>query len=275
MAGHKIIFVSQEISPYLSVTENASWGRSLPQSIQGRKYEVRTFMPDFGDINERRNQLHEVIRLSGMNIGIGDSDHPLTVKVASMQPSRIQVYFIDNDDYFQKLASDIDAFGSNREDNDERIIFFARGTMETARKLRWEPAIMEVSGWMSAFVPLYLKALYKDGPNFLNTKLVYTILPDNGELSHLPGEVFDKLQIEGITPDHFESLVNETLDINFLHKMAILYSDAVVFQTPELDSSLTAYCDSIGKPWKHFTGEGDFADNYDELYKSLMTGDEN
>ena len=138
MAAHKIIFVSQEISPYLSVTDNARWGRSLPQSIQSRKYEVRTFMPDFGEINERRNQLHEVIRLSGMNIPIGDNDHPLVVKVASMQPSRIQVYFIDNDDYFQKLGTDSDAFGTNRHDNDERLIFFARGTMETARKLRWD-----------------------------------------------------------------------------------------------------------------------------------------
>ena len=172
MAANKIIFVSQEISPYLTNTLNGAWGKSLPQSIQSRKYEVRVFMPDYGDINERRNQLHEVIRLSGINISIGDTDHPLVVKVASMQPSRIQVYFIDNDDYFQKSAEDVDPFGSNRADNDERIIFFARGTMETARKLRWEPEVMQVSGWVSTLVPLYLKRLFADGPAFVNTKLV-------------------------------------------------------------------------------------------------------
>lgn len=231
-------------------------------------------MPDYGDINERRNQLHEVIRLSGMNIAIGDSDHPLTVKVASMQPSRIQVYFIDNDDYFQRLSTDRDSFGSNREDNDERIIFFARGTMETARKLRWEPAIMEVSGWISALVPLYLKTLFKDGPNFINTKLVYTVLPDNGELCDLSPEFFDKLADEGIDPEHVAEFKDARLDKDFLHRLAIKWADAVVFQTEQPDEGLVAYCESLGKPWKHFAGEGDHVDNYDALYKSLMTENE-
>ena len=275
MAAHKIIFVAQEISPYLSVTGNARWGRDLPQSIQQRKYEVRTFMPDYGSINERRNQLHEVIRLSGMNISIGDNDHPLTVKVASMQPSRIQVYFIDNDDYFQKLDTDADPFGSNRADNDERLIFFARGTMETARKLRWEPAIMEVWGWSSALVPMYLKTLFADGPNFLNTKLVYTVVSEPGELRPLAGDFFDKLIEDGIPADSLEAFKGLAPDVNLLHKMAISHADAVVFQTETPDPALTAYCDELGKPWKHFTGEGDHVDQYDALYKSLMSTDEN
>lgn len=275
MAAHKIIFVSQEISPYLSVTDNAKWGRSLPQSIQTHKYEVRTFMPDFGDINERRNQLHEVIRLSGINITIGDNDHPLTVKVASMQPSRIQVYFIDNDDYFQKLSSDVDSFGSNRADNDERIIFFARGTMETARKLRWEPAIMQVSGWFSTLVPLYLKTLFKDGVNFQTTKLVYSVLPDKDPVEPLPREFFDKLEAEGVDASILEPYKDMTLDVGFLHRLAIDYADAVVFETAEPDPALVEYCEKGGKPWKHFAGEGDHADEYDALYKSLMSKDEN
>lgn len=273
MAAHKIIFVSQEISPYLSVTDNGRWGRSLPQSIQSRKYEVRTFMPDFGDINERRNQLHEVIRLSGMNIVIGDSDHPLVVKVASMQPSRIQVYFIDNDDYFQKLESDSDSFGTNREDNDERIIFFARGTMETARKLRWEPAIMEVSGWMSALVPMYLKTLFSDGVSFQTTKLVYTVVPEAAKVEKIDPEFFKKLEIEGVDPALLEEFRGMETDHSLLHKMAIRYADAVVFQTETPDPELLEYCESLGKPWKHFTGEGDHADEYDALYKSLMDTD--
>lgn len=274
MAAHKIIFVSQEISPYLSATNNGLWGRSLPQSIQSRKYEVRTFMPDYGDINERRNQLHEVIRLSGMNIVIGDNDHPLVVKVASMQPSRIQVYFIDNDDYFQKLSTDSDAFGTNRADNDERIIFFARGTMETARKLRWEPEIMEVSGWVSSLVPMYLKTLFNDGPYFQSTKLVYTILPEDATVESLNESFFTKLKEDGVNAEILEEFDGMKLDQKLLHKMAIRYADAVVFQTETPDEELLAYCESLGKTWKHFTGEGDHVEEYDVLYKSLMGNNE-
>ena len=278
MAATKIIFVSQEISPYISATPNARWGNTLPQAIQKRKYEVRTFMPDYGDINERRNQLHEVIRLSGMNITIDDADHPLVVKVASMQPSRIQVYFIDNDDYFQKLDSDSDPFGTNRADNDERIIFFARGTMETAKKLRWEPAVMEVSGWISTLVPIYLKTLFKDGPNFLTTKLVYTVLPDFAPLGTLNDSFLDKMVEEGVPAEAVEEFRGLPLDETLLHKMAIRHADAVVFQTETPAEELVAFCEELGKPWRHFiSAEGtleDHADDYDALYKSLMTSDE-
>lgn len=274
MASHKIIFVSQEISPYLSVTANAAWGRSLPQAIQQRKYEVRTFMPDYGDINERRNQLHEVIRLSGMNIVIGDNDHPLVVKVASMQPSRIQVYFIDNDDYFQRLESDSDSFGTNRADNDERIIFFARGTMETARKLRWDPEIMEVSGWVSALVPMYLKTLFSDGISFPKTKLVYTVIPEDSRIDNIDPRIFAKLEAEGVSPETLDEFREMPLDHNLLHKMAIRHADAVVFQTETPDAELEAYAGSLGKKTCHFSGEGDHADEYDALYKSLMNADE-
>lgn len=270
MAAHKIIFVSQEIAPYLNATENARWGRSLPQSIQSKKYEVRNFMPDFGEINERRNQLHEVIRLSGMNIPIGDNDHPIVVKVASLQPSRIQVYFIDNDDYFQKLQSDSDAFGTNRADNDERLIFFARGTMETARKLQWEPAIMQVSGWMSSLVPMYMKRLFSDGPSFHKTRIVYTVLPE-ARLESLDPGFFGKLKAEGIADKDLVKFESMPLDHNLLHKMAIAHADVVVFQNCEPDPDLTAFCEAEGKTWHHYEGEGDFVDKYDEIYKSLMS----
>lgn len=269
MAAHKIIFVSQEISPYLSVTENAKIGRALPQSMQQRKYEVRIFMPDFGDINERRNQLHEVIRLSGMSIVIGDNDHPLTVKVASMQPSRIQVYFIDNDDYFQKLDTDSDAFGSNRPDNDERLIFFAHGTVETARKLRWDPEVVQVSGWMSALVPLYLKRLYNDGPSFRRTKVVYTVMPE-APVEGIEENFMAKLKAEGVKPSDIKKFADMPLTLKTLHKMAIAYSDALVFQGVEADPELVEYAESLNIPWRQFDAEGDHADDYDELYKSLM-----
>ena len=270
MAAHKIIFVSQEISPYLSVTDFARWGRSLPQSIQQQNYEVRTFMPDFGDINERRNQLHEVIRLSGMNIVIGDNDHPLIVKVASMQPSRIQVYFIDNDDYFQKAATDADAFGNNRADNDERIIFFTRGMMETARKLQWAPDVMQLSGWYSALVPLYTKRLFADSPWFDKTPVVYTILSGDKRPDVIDPAFFAKLREDGVPADALTRFEDQPLDNRLFDRMAIAYADAVVFQGPDPDPELVKLCQDTGREFRLFEGEGDHADKYDELYKSLM-----
>lgn len=270
MAAHKIIFVSQEVSPYLSETQVASWGRSLPQSIQQRKYEVRTFMPDFGLINERRNQLHEVIRLSGMNIPIGDNDHPLVIKVLSMQPSRIQVYSIDNDDYFQKSTEDEDAFGTNRADNDERLIFFTRKTVETARKLCWEPEIMQLSGWMSALTPLYVKRLFAGCPSFASTKLVYTVLEDDRRPAPFAPDFFDKLRDEGVDEADIEKMKALPSDSKTLDRIAIMYSDAVVLQGENPDSELAAMCEELNAPCLRFDGEGDHADRYDELYKSLM-----
>lgn len=270
MTKTKIIYVSQEIAPYLKVSENATLDRELPQRIQDLGYEVRTFMPDFGEVNERRNQLHEVIRLSGVSIVIGDNDHPLVVKVASMQPSRIQVYFIDNDDYFQKLASDSDPFGSNRPDNDERMIFYAHGTMTTAKKLRWEPDVMHVSGWMSSLVPLYLKRLFADGPSFHRTKVVYTVMPEN-ELAPISDKLFDKLRVEGVKKNDLKPFLDMPLDNKLLHSMAIQWSDGVVFRGIEPDPDLVARCEANGTPWISIDADDPHAPELDEFYKSLMT----
>lgn len=267
--AHRIIFVSQEISPYLPATENAKFGRDLPQAMQSRKWEVRTFMPDFGDINERRNQLHEVIRLSGLNIVINDNDHPLVVKVASMQPSRIQVYFMDNDDYFQKLDSDVDAFGSNRADNDERMIFYGRTAMDTARKLLWETDVMQVQGWMSALVPLYLKSIFRAGPSFLNTHLIYTILPE-APVAKIDPAIFDKLVEDGVGEKYVAKFREMADDPNLIHKMAIEYADAVVFQNVEENPDLEQYCESMGKKVLHLQGEGSFVEEYSALYNELI-----
>lgn len=269
MADHRIIYVSQEISPYLSESDNGKLCRALPQAIQGKKYEVRTFMPDFGDVNERRNQLHEVIRLSGLNIPINDADHPLEVKVASMQPSRIQVYFISNDDYFQKEASDVDAFGSNRADNDERMIFYAHGTMETAKKLQWEPDVMHVSGWMSSLIPMYLKRLYNGGPSFHRTKVIYSIMPEN-EIAPLDPDFFEKLRAEGIRKQDLKRFDEMALNKNLLHKIAIQWSDGVVFQGLEPDAELLAYAEEAGVPVLVVDGDDAHADEMDEFYKRLM-----
>ena len=161
MKAKKILFITQEMTPYVPDSELAAMGRELPQEIQEKGREIRTFMPKWGNINERRNQLHEVIRLSGMNLIIDDTDHPLIIKVASIQAARMQVYFIDNDDYFLKRLMALDENGNEYEDNSERAIFYARGVLETVKKLRWVPDVIHCQGWMSALVPLYVKTAYK------------------------------------------------------------------------------------------------------------------
>jgi len=171
----KILFINQEIAPYVPETDISIMGRELPQKMQESGFEIRTFMPKWGTINERRGQLHEVIRLSGMNLIINDTDHPLIIKVASIPTSRLQVYFIDNEDYFSKRRMETDESGEEYPDNGERAIFFARGVLETVKKLRWVPDIVVCQGWMSAVVPLYIKTAYHEEPSFAHTKVITSL----------------------------------------------------------------------------------------------------
>lgn len=242
MAAKKILFVSQEIAPYLPANEISTLGKALPQSLQGKRFEVRTFMPKFGNVNERRNQLHEVIRLSGLNIEIDNNDHPLILKVASMQPVRIQVYFIDNDDYFTKVDDDIDAFGSNRSDNDERTLYFARGTMETVKKLKWDPEIIQCSGWMTALAPMYMRNLYTpDSLDAPKPKIIYCIEPSNPEMAPINNELIRKLRDDGVSPELVDKYETGEMDVNTLHRIAIDNSDGVVFLTETPDPDLLEY----------------------------------
>ena len=268
MAKDRILFISQEIAPYIPTNPSSSLGKFLPVSMQDKGFEVRTFMPKFGTVNERRNQLHEVIRLSGINININDNDHPLIIKVASLQPSRIQVYFIDNDDYFQKLASDADSSGSNRADNDERAIFFARGTMETAKKLRWDPKFIHCSGWITALVPLYIKRLYNDDPSFKNTKIIYSILPSEN-MAPIDPNIFNKLKAEGHSAKDIKKYSAMNNDINLLHKMAIDSAHGIIVNDPDINEELLEYIKSSGKPTLMAQDLALDADKYFEFYNSI------
>jgi len=178
MSATRVLYISQEISPYLPETELSTTSRYLPQAIQEKGKEIRTFMPKFGSINERRNQLHEVIRLSGMNLIIDDTDHPLIIKVASIQSARMQVYFIDNEDYFQRKNTVMDDNQKEYPDNDERSIFYVRGVLETVKKLKWVPDIIHCQGWMTALTPLYIKKAYAEDPCFRNSKIIFSLYND-------------------------------------------------------------------------------------------------
>ena len=266
MEAKKVLFVSQEINPYLPASPLATPGRDIPTAIQEQGYEVRTFMPRYGAINERRNQLHEVIRLSGINILIDDTDHPLIIKVATLQPSRLQVYFIDNDDYFQKSAGDEDAFGSNRKDNDERAIFFARGTMETVKKLRWLPAVVHCQGWITSLAPMYFKKFTGEGPSFRNTKFVYSVTAD--EVAEDTGkDLLVKLKSDGLSAKEIKKFKGLEVNKNFLHKLAIEYSDGVIFHK-EPDEELLEYIKMKEIP--HMVVDNETAPEvYAEFYDSL------
>ena len=268
MAKERILFINQEITPYLSATPISSLGKFLPVAMQEKGFEVRTFMPKFGAVNERRNQLHEVIRLSGINININDNDHPLVIKVASLQPSRIQVYFIDNDDYFQKLASDIDDSGANRADNDERAIFFARGTMETAKKLRWEPKVIHCSGWISSLLPLYIKRIYSDDPSFKASKVVYVVQPSK-DMAPIDEKFLNKLKSEGFSQRDLKKYATENLNVDLLHKIGVDFSHGVIVNDPEISEELLKYIQDSGKPVLMSQDMAQDAQLYLDFYNSL------
>ncbi|MCM1292824.1 MAG: glycogen/starch synthase [Bacteroides sp.] len=266
----KVLYISQEITPYLPASPMASVGKNLPQSTQENGYEVRTFMPKYGCINERRNQLHEVIRLSGMNVVIDDTDHPLIIKVATLQPSRMQVYFIDNDDYFQFSPDKRLEIVSSPDDNDERIMFFSRGVIETVRKLRWNPAIIHCLGWASALTPLFVKKLFADDPTFAESKIVYAIREESFD-GTLDERFADKLLTSSIVADDIKSVSEGPVDFTALNKLAIDHADALVFSSAKVAPELQEYARNSGKPLLEFTDdETEFYKNYMDFYESIV-----
>ncbi len=255
---NRILFISQEIYPYLSEeTPIRLLNRQLPEYFQAHGYETRTFMPKFGDINERRNQLHEVIRLSGMNLIIEDSDHPLLIKVASIQSARIQIYFIDNDDLFHRRKGVADETGTEYADNDNRVIFYARGSIETVKKLRWTPDVVLCSGWMSALAPLYLKRAYNDEPFFANSKIVL-MLDDNEYQKPFPTKFSEKLRIDGITNTDVRSIAGFPVGYEELMRLAVDYSDAIIYATPKVNQRVANYAETKGKPILAYEETEDF-----------------
>ena len=244
----RILFISQELAPYLPHSKPGELTRMLATKLQQKGGEVRIFMPRYGSINERRNQLHEVIRLSGINIPIADTDHPLIIKVSSLQPQRIQVYFTDNDDYFNRSSEDVDEVGSNRADNDERVIFFTHGTVDTARKLRWDPDLIRCSGWMGALAPLYIRKIYSGEPSFKKSKIVY-VVNDSTFTAPLSPSFPDKLKAEGVREAEVKPLRNGEITVDKLHLLAIKYADAVIIQTPNPHPSVIEALEKGKKKW--------------------------
>lgn len=264
----KVLFINQEITPYVAESEMSLMGKALPQAMQEQGFEIRTFMPKWGTINERRGQLHEVIRLSGMNLIIDDTDHPLIIKVASIPVSRLQVYFIDNDDYFQKRKMAEDESGEEYADNGERAIFFARGVLETVKKLRWTPDIIHCQGWMSGVVPLYVKTAYHDEPCFANAKVVTSLFHD--QLKNDLGSNFKRcLEFRDVKQDLLAAYSNE-FDFMELGKLAIDYSDGIVEAGEKVNAELLSYAASKEKPLLSYPGTAEISQKYKDFYDQLL-----
>jgi starch synthase len=240
MEKKRILFVTQEISPFLPKSEIASTARRLPQGIQESGKEIRVFTPRYGNINERRHQLHEVIRLSGMNLIVNDNDHPLIIKVASVSAARMQVYFIDNDEYFKRKNTVTNDKGEFHDDNDERSMFFCRGVLETVKKLGWQPDVIHCHGWMAGLMSLYVKKLYNKDPHFAETKVVYSVYNEAFNKNWDAGFA-DKLKFDGFD----DEVINELKEPSFenVSKIIMKYADGLNISSENLDASLQKLVD--------------------------------
>ena len=267
MDKKKVLFISQEIQPFLPSSTISSIARKLPQGIQESGKEIRAFMPRFGCINERRHQLHEVIRLSGMNLIIDDIDHPLIIKVASVPQAKIQVYFIDNDDFFKRKATVKNSDGEEFEDNDERAMFFSRGVLETVKKLGWKPDIIHCHGWMSAFAVLYVKKLYANDPHFADVKIIYSVY-DKDFNKNLNSKLKEKLNFDGFKPEDYDSLGKGSfLELN---KMAMSIADGVIQGSETIDDELSKFMETLTVPTLEYHPEENSVKPVDEFYDLLV-----
>ncbi|MCI5776980.1 MAG: glycogen/starch synthase [Bacteroidales bacterium] len=267
MESSKILYISQEIKPYLPDSPVATLSRDLSQGIMEGGKEIRTFMPRFGSVNERRNQLHEVIRLSGLNIAIDDTDHPLLIKVASIQAVRMQIYFIDNDDLFGRKGTTTDvATGAFFEDNDERSIFFARGSLETTKKLRWVPDLIHLHGWFTMMTPIYTRLMAKKDPYFAKSKIVVSLYDDawEGEWKNMNR----KLWVEGIDEKALKKI--KISDYATLMKTAIDLSDGVTVCSATASPELIEYAKASGKPVLEYQGEENYVAAFNDFYDKIL-----
>jgi starch synthase len=262
----KILYVTTEIDPFLKLSSAADFIRLLPQKLQEKGHEIRILMPKFGVINERRNRLHEVVRLSGINIRVGEEEKPLTIKVASIPNAKLQVYFLDNEDYFQRKSVLVDPVSNSfYKDNDERAIFFCKGVIETVKKLGWQPDIIHCHDWMTSFIPLYLRTHYKDDPMFKHTKVVFTLY-NNGFESKLSQNFLEKTNIENLLASN-----GSFSEPNYVGvcKGGISLADVATKGASVIDSTLEAFMETTQNEKIFF--DVDDSDSFVEGYQNLYT----
>lgn len=261
----KILFVTQEMTPFVPETDMAQMGRYLPQAVQEKSREIRSFMPKWGTINERRNQLHPVIRLSGINIVVDDIDNPLVIKVASIPAARMQIYFIDNDDFFEKRKLAVDEEGNEYEDNAERAAFFARGVLETIKKLKWSPDIIHCLGWMSSFLPLYIKTAYAEEPSFRDCKVIFTPATEK-LMAPVPQNMDGIIAFRNATISATRGLGEKKLGA-LLNKLGIKYADGIGFLAE--NDELKSFAEGLGKPCLQPVDAEEYGVHYPNFYDTI------
>lgn len=264
----RVLFLTQEMSPYTDLTEISEILKKLPLYTQDNGMEIRVLMPRFGSINERRHRLHEVVRLSGMNIIIDDDDYPLIIKVASLPGARLQVYFLDNEEFFKRKFVFEDANGKHFEDNQDRMVFFCKGAVETVRKFGWSPDVVHCHGWMTSLVPFYLRTAYKDDPLFKKSKIIYSVYNESLE-GNFNKDFFTKASINNLQPKDLAAYQNGQGLVK-LHKGAIEYADALIQGEKKLDATLAKEVKAANKPTLPYHDMDSLLPAYFDFYKELM-----
>jgi starch synthase len=266
MSKLHLLYVTSEIDPFLSATKVADYLKKLPITMQNRGMEIRILVPRFGNINERKNRLHEVVRLSGTSISVGDDEKPLIIKVASMPTAKIQVYFIDNEDFFQRKYVFYDKENKFYDDNDERAIFFCKGAIETVKKLGWAPDVVHCSDWFTAFLPLYLKTTHKNDPIFKNSKIIFSVF--NNAFDHVFKEdVAEKAKMPEIEDEMLKNI--KTNDFLGFIKIGMQYSEKILKAEANLSEDLNKLFNEFpDKTIEYFEGE-DVMDTFQKIYTEM------
>ncbi len=268
MSNLRILYVASEILPFLQTSDVASFVRKLPQAMQERGMEIRILVPRFGLINERKNRLHEVVRLSGINISVGEEEKPLVIKVASIPNAKLQVYFIDNEDYFQRKSVFHDKEDNFYKDNDERAIFFCKGVLETVKKLGWAPDIIHCNDWITSLIPLYTKSTYKNDPIFQNAKTVYTVYDTPFQHKFESELLLEKVKMLDIEDNMLSNL--KSADYEGFVKMGVQYADAVINGGDDSSKSLNALFSSVERKVDTIEQDDNLLDSYYNLYHELV-----
>ncbi len=268
MSKLKILYAATEINPFLQTTKVAEFLQTLPQGMQERGMEIRIFVPRFGLINERKNRLHEVVRLSGINIAVGEDEKPLVIKVASIPNAKLQVYFIDNEDYFHRKSVFVDKNNKFHQDNDERAIFFCKGVLETVKKLGWAPDIVHCNDWMTGLIPMYLKTTYKKDPIFKDSKSMFTVYNHNYK-HKFDGDLLEKVKMLDIEDSMLEHLKSSDLD-SFI-KIGMEYADSVIKTNENFSENISALFNEFMETNSISTVSADdtLLDSYYNLYNEL------
>lgn len=241
MSKKRVLFITQEMNPYTALGEISDFVRKLPQKTVEKGFEIRVLMPKFGSINERRHRLHEVVRLSGMNIIVDDEDYPLIIKVASLPGARLQVYFLDNEEFFKRKFIFHDKDEKVYEDNEDRMIFFCKGALETVKKFGWAPDIIHCHGWMTSLVPKYIKTVYQNDPIFQDSKIVYSLY--NNDLSEtFTPKFLDKAAINDLGPEQLAEYMDG--DKVTLAKGVLNHIDILVEGSESYDEDVKSLIDA-------------------------------